>query len=218
MTPPSSEDEIAFQLRKAILEFSDEVAESHRWLWEVERWKELVFSLLSRALPVNSTVIRRAIATLGSLGLLDINAELTGPDHAIRQNRLIGTLVDLGWTEDDAVRAFSIVREAAQGIEKHFGGKTQLVLRKYAELMIVELSTTFALTSLDEAATRDALTLWLQNVADLPVSLRTPELTEFCERHGVDAPAVIRVADSLDVNLAFLDDILASHARATTRD
>lgn len=218
MTPASSEDEIAFQLRKALLQFSDEVAGSHRWLSEVERWKELVFSLLSRALPLSSAVVRHAVAFLASLGLLEIDAELTGPEHAVRRRRLTEALLDLGWSDENAARAFGIIREAGQGLDQHFSGKVQLALRKYAELMLVELTATFAFTALDEAATRDALTLWLQNVADLPVSLRTPDLTDFCQRYGVDEPTVIRVADSINVNLAFLDDVLASHARAATRD
>jgi hypothetical protein len=218
MTSASSEDEIEFQLRKALLQYSDELVGSHRWLWEVERWKELVFSLLSRALPLSSEVIRRAIASLASLGLLEINAALTGPDHALRERRLTEALLDLGWNQENAARAFAIIREAGEALEKHFGGKVQLALRKYAELMLTELSATFAFTTLDDASTRDALTLWLQNVADLPLSLRTSDLTDFCQRYGVDEVTVIRVADSIDVNLAFLDDVLASHARATTKD
>jgi hypothetical protein len=174
--------------------------------------------LLSRALPLSSTAIRHAITSLASLGLLEINAELTGAEHAVRERRLTEALADLGWGEENAARAFAIIREAGQGLEKHFGGKVQLALRKYAELMLTELAGTFAFTTLDEAATRDALTLWLQNVADLPISLRTQDLTDFCGRHGVDELTVIRVADSIDVNLAFLDDVLASHARATTKD
>jgi hypothetical protein len=218
MTSANSEDEIEFQLRKALLQYSDEIAGSHRWLWEVERWKELVFSLLSCALPLSSEIIRRAIASLASLGLLEINAALTGPEHALRERRLTEVLLDLGWNEENAARAFAIIREAGQGLEKHFGGKVQLALRKYAELMLTELSATFAFTTLDDASTRDALTLWLQNVADLPLSLRTSDLTDFCRRYGVDELTVIRVADSIDVNLAFLDDVLASNARATTKD
>jgi hypothetical protein len=218
MTSTSSEDEIEFQLRKALLQYSDEISGSHRWLWEVERWKELIFSLLNRALPLSSTMIRHAIASLAPLGLLEINAALTGPEHTLRERRLTEVLLDLGWNDENAARAFAIIREAGQGLEKHFGGKVQLALRKYAELMLTELSDTFAFTALDEAATRDALTLWLQNVADLPVSLRTQDLTDFCQRYGVDELTVIRVADSIDVNLALLDDVLASHARATTRD
>jgi hypothetical protein len=107
------------------------------------------------------------------VGLLEISADLTGPEHVVRQRRLIEAILDLGWTEENAARAFAIIREAGQGLGQHFGGKVQLALRKYADFMLMELAATFAFTTLDEDATRDALTLWPQNVADLPISLRT---------------------------------------------
>jgi hypothetical protein len=68
--------------------------------------------VLNRALPFNSTVIRRAVAALTSLGLLEINAALTGPEYALRERRLIEALLDLGWNEENAARAFAIIREA----------------------------------------------------------------------------------------------------------
>jgi hypothetical protein len=61
--------------------------------------------------------------------------------------------------------------------------------------------------------TKRALAVWLQNVANLPVSLQAPSMAEFCKKHGFSADELAEAADEENVNRAALDDLIEYWSR-----
>src|SRR2546427_5798374 len=72
-TQKSSHGEAEFLLRKLLLYGGNEVAHSYRWLSEAERWKELVFALLTRTTKLPQIAVRDLADRLHKLELLKIS-------------------------------------------------------------------------------------------------------------------------------------------------
>ena len=97
--PSSDYDEVRFQLRKAILLYANAVAHPHRWLWEKERWSELVFALLTRATSVPERSVREAVNALSALDLLEpVREHIESSESFVIQGKRpdsIGGVVDV---------------------------------------------------------------------------------------------------------------------------
>jgi hypothetical protein len=122
--------------------------------------------------------------------------------------QISGLLREHGFTEDDAARGMLLVSTVARGFREHFNGKVQLYLRHYGEMMLSDIDKMFDAPSSDRSVLASAFTYWLQNALCMPLSLVDHSMWRFCEENGVTPEQLIAAADDLNINVAFLDDLI----------
>jgi hypothetical protein len=204
-----------FVIRKLILDHGNEIAQNHQWLWEKDRWKELVFCILTRANDLADIKIRSITDQLESLDLLDekflssMNREgqLNLNDKRLRQ--FIYLLNDHGFSENESISSVVAIVEAASFFAKKYDGKVQLLFRRFGEALLKNLKEEMKLSSLSEKETSFALTYWLQNSLHLPLSLKDESITSFCKKHEITELELEEASDEVGINLALLDDLIS---------
>lgn len=206
-----------FLLRKAASKFGQSLASNgqYRWLWEGERWNELVFALLAQTLDIPEADVRQSVGMLDSLDLLDIAqlAEIpVASSKEIMQDelgrRIIAVLTESGADSGNATRGLVTICEAARSIRDHFQGGIQHFLRRHGEMMRDDAIKVFGFTALAKKEANYAVTYWLQNVCNMPIPLYDVYTERFCKANGINSSQWIDAADRLDLNLAFADDLL----------
>lgn len=206
--------EVEFQLRKLITKYSGLFA-YHQWPSEQERWIELIFALVARISKKPEPEVREAIEFLDNLGLLDVkelsnipkvenNLDMSTP----LSKRIVEFLSESGFTEEDSKRNLLVMHEAAKSLIKHHDGKVQKYLRKYGQLMVNEISDSFSFSEMNEKDVKYAITYWLQNVLNMPLHLKTESTEKFCEEYQTTNEDLVKEADTLDINIALLDDMI----------
>ncbi len=209
-------DHARFILRKLISAGPPTSSAAHPWISEDDRWAELVFSIFSRvAANVSESEARRAVHRLVSLDLLEMCALASmyegmqsGHSDDGRMQLITDLLREHGYNDVDSRRGLFLVCGVASGLGKQFAGKVQRYLRHYGELMLSDLDNVFEIPSSDRAAFAAAFTYWLQNGLSMPVSLVDHTMWNFCEDNGVTPEELIAAADDLNLNVAFLDDLI----------
>ena len=211
--------EIEFQLNKLILRYSG-LFVYHQWPSENKRWVELVFALLTRVSKKPEDRIRDTIEELDALNLLGVEelAEISETDDGINLDypyarRIVECLSESGFTEEESKSSILAMYEAAKSLKKHHNGKIQEYLRVYGQRMIDELSHNFSFSKMNEEDVKYAFTYWLQNILNMPVNLRTEGIEKFCERLQITYEDLLKVADTLNINFALLDDMIDQHIR-----
>jgi hypothetical protein len=209
--------EAQYLLRKLVILEGGELAGGHPWLWEDDRWEELVFSLLHGVVSLPEEEVREMTAAMGNLGLLQVPSlaamtkKSNDPDSYANGTRILEFLEESGVDGEEAKKALTTICEAAVGLQKHFSGKAQLYLRRAGEAMLRGLSETFRFSELSDAQVQSAFTYWLQNVLNMPLSLLDANVVEFCEKHNLTPEELTTAADELDLNLAFVDDLVQNY-------
>lgn len=210
--------EAKYILRKTLTTEGADLVLNHLWIWEVERWKELVFSLLTKVVKISEKEVRDLVNNLEELELLDITAlsalfrEHTRPDlEAPNARRILGLFQEKGLSEADAQRGLTVICEAALGLKAHYSSKVQHYLRHYGELMLHDIEKTFRFSVLDETEVKQAFTYWLQNVLNMPLSLTDENVEEFCKENNLTIEELFAAADELDMDFALVDDIAQRH-------
>jgi hypothetical protein len=100
----------------------------------------------------------------------------------------------------------------AKAIEDSYGGKLQVMLRKYGNMMLNELESELGKgLAIERKQLRAAITIWLQNTLEMPVLLEDEILETFCQLHNITQDELVAAADRLDLNLAVLDELLAAY-------
>jgi hypothetical protein len=205
-------------LRKIIvLESSDSTA--NPWIYENDRWKELIFALLTRIAPSLPEVgIRSLIDRMHGAGLLDVKylARIAALPMKTKlrehQARLImELLIESAFPEEAAKNGLVAVSEAALGLQSHFDGKVQRYLRSYGEIMLADLKKFFSFSNLSDADVKHSFTYWLQNVLAMPLPLIDESWQISCRHYEIDPIHLIAAADDVGINLAVLDDLLRSY-------
>lgn len=211
-------EEARYLLRKILQKEEDKLATSHLWVWEVERWKELVLALLKHVGPVPEDTMRDAIDSMTNLDLLDISSlaslQRAGTNIDVTQplaRHILEHLEDSGFDYEKAKQGLSSICEAALGLEEHYNGKVQHYLRHYGEMMLRETSQFFQFSALDNAAVENVFIYWLQGVLNMPLSLFDEHVRKFCEQHNLEPTQLIAAADDLNMNLALMDDLVKCH-------
>jgi hypothetical protein len=215
-----TEDRLA-ALRTFILErwhlFAGNPAQ-YPWPWESARWHELVFCLLFRLgepelQPAMARTMTTILATLDLLraerlaGLVDEKGEID-LDH-VDVALMTQLLQRAGLDHSKTVTVITTLCQTALGLQRRYDGRVQGYLRHYGQLMLDAIPQDFAYSQAGVQDIRHAFTHWLQNVANLPVPISEPSVTRFCQANRVTSDELVRVADELDVNVAFLDDLVA---------
>lgn len=188
---------------------ADAIVQGHRWRHEADREHELVFALLTRVLPLPESEVRALAHRLRFLGLLDLHewAEVPGADDVV-ERRTLEVLVESGVEPDDAQRAITVLGEVATALHRDYDGKVQRLLRDFGDQLVTSLVQSFQLESLSNDEAREAFAYWLQNVADLPISLGRDSTKRFCEMHDTSADQLVHAADDFNLNVAALDDLV----------
>jgi hypothetical protein len=210
-------NEKAAELIQELVSRYREFLETYQWVWEMDRWREMVFCLLAALDPDKIEIARIATLIFGNLGLLDIDAlagkgsvDLERPPLRLMRD----ILTQMGYTAETSNVALTTIVEAARGLQAHHQSRVQKYLRVYGERMLAELGQTFAFSALSPDQTHYAFTLWLQNVLNMPIALYTNELDRIARERGLSPEAVVDTADAMDLNLAVLDDLMAAEATA----
>jgi hypothetical protein len=210
--------DLQFRLEKLLLTEGPEIALTHPWLSETDRWNELVFAILTQIIGGPESDIRDITLLLSDLALLHIPAlaelhsdEATIDRATVPARRILEVLDEVGIQPEQAFQALTAIVEAAYGLQTHFHGKLQRYLRHYGELMLAELKQSFQFSTLSDAQVGFAFTYWLQNVLAMPLSLFDADVQAFCQLYGLQPEALIAEADKLDINLGLMDDLIRNH-------
>jgi hypothetical protein len=205
-----------YQIRRLISSPSAAyVAAHHRWGNEEERWTELAASMLSVTLKLPRDEIADVVYRMKMLGLLDVAAwsELPGDFNAASESVMVERALAMfdeheGVATKDAYRAVRLLHETAQAIQLRYGGRIQIALRKAGELVLDKISKELDLKSISASEERAALTIWLQNVLNLPISLGSQNRQDFCDHHSISTEELTEAADELDLTIPALDDLI----------
>ena len=211
MTVTQAIQDAAYQLRKILATEGAEFAKNQPWLWEFDRWKELVFSLLARITAIPQSEVRLLVEQMTDLDMLDIEALSAIGDASPAREHLTELMRGAGIEEDVIPTALTTLQEAAQSLRQSYDGKIQKYLRRYGETMLREVHAHFHFTVIKPEEVADAFTYWLQNVVDMPLSLRDDALRAFSDHYGFTTTDVVEGADLIDMNLALVDDLVQLH-------
>jgi hypothetical protein len=192
-----------------------EVLTSHRWAHEGERWQEMIFCFLTQVIPLPEEEVRGLTNRLRVLGLLDITAWAAIREASRRgaheandlMRRVREVLEEGGVTSPHAARGAATIHALACTVHEQFGGKVQLCLRAVGDQLLTSLLRTFKLQEISSDRTRQALTCWVQNVLNLPISLSDESIRTFCSSNGITSDELTAAADDLDVSVTVLDDL-----------
>jgi hypothetical protein len=204
-------------LLRRILAVEGALILGYPWGSEGDRWKELVFALLTRVVSEPEWKVRDIVNGLYALGLLDIGMLAKSKKHKVNGRspdmggHILEFLDESGVDAEQSEKSLRVIEEAACGLAKHFGGKIQLYLRGYGSAMLHDVKGLFDFSVLDTSQVQFAFTYWLQNVLNMPLSLIDENVDSFCKHNGLTTEALVAAADSLDVNLALLDDIILAY-------
>jgi hypothetical protein len=184
------------------------------WPSETGRWMELLICLVHQMRPSGDIQeVRRALSIWRELGLVGPGALTSvtkgGEDEIVLQF----VLKRHGFGEGEALDAVRMVVSAASAVVTRYGGKLQRCLRAHAEAARDELATAFAEVGVPLERLRFALTHWLQNTTNAPLSLEHESVVAFCTGHGISMQELRKAADDLDLNLSQLDDLLDLRAQ-----
>lgn len=210
-----SREDARYALHKAVVLYGADLVGSHPWAWEIARWKELVFSFLTRVSRLPEKVLRNLTNRMQDLGLLEIEtlASLSraGKGSAIEQGaygrRIMELLQESGLSQEESRQGLTTICEAALVLQDQYEGKIQKYLRSYGELMLKELDGIFKFSVLSKADVADAFTYWFQNVLNMPLSLADENVRLFCEKHNLQPRDLIDEADNMGFNLGYVDDV-----------
>jgi hypothetical protein len=207
-TEPS--EEAKFLLHKLLVRHGGQLASRYTWVWEQSRWHELVVALMLLVIERSEDEIRRLVAYMVNLQLLEISS-LASNDGEEHRKRTLELLREEGVEPAQASKAVKLLEEAADGFQKHFTGSTAQYFRSYGEAMLSDVDQQFRFSGIDKSLVRQAFVYWLQNTLSMPLSLSGREMRDFCSHHKLTEQEVINAADELGLNIALLDDLIAMH-------
>ena len=203
------------ELRDAYVNYRNRLPDIFVWEDEKQRLNKLYFCLLLRISGKDEVEVSRIIAALDYLNLLDTEnlakAELVG-GKGRKGNKIASLISDIlihnGIESKTANECVVAICEVAKGINISYQGKLQKFLRKYANLMLEELNDTFSFSRIAEEDERYIFTHWLQDVLEMPIPLSNEFVEKFCEEKDIKVGDLIEAADSLDINVAVVDDLI----------
>lgn len=206
--------EVDFQLRKIINQYAN-LFVYHQWPSERERWIELIFALTTSISDKSEFKVRDIIKKLDNLGLLSATelSQIPKTNDGIdfdfpHVKRIVEFLSESGFTEKESKSSALVMYEAAKSLKEHYDGKIQKYLRSYGERMLEELYQNFSFSSINEDDVKYAFTYWLQNVLNMPLSLKTKNMEKFCKKLQITDKELLKSADDAGVNFAWLDDVI----------
>lgn len=193
-----------------------ELLDGFPWASERVRWAELVFCLVN-AVADDAYVGRETVAALGGAGLIEPDALARAGDPAAEYGVVLRHVLRHQGLDPDAAEGLAtLLTQLARSVQEQYGGKVQRLLRAHAETLHAALVDLVP----DAGDQRDHLARacahWLQNVADLPISLVDPPVRSFLEARDLTAQDLEEAADRLDLHIGLLDDVLRAELEERT--
>lgn len=192
----------------------------HLWPWEVKRWHELVFCLLTTVVDpeLSPETTREVTWALSEWRLLEVDVLASLNPAKNEQDASSPILVTIrtileqsGFDPDEARTAVITLCEAASGLKQKYEGQVQKYFRKYGELMLDELTQNFSFTQINNEDARRFISIWLQNSLNMPIPVSNSITDRVCEKLGVEYTTLVKAADNLNVNVALLDEALRAY-------
>nr|AUN37270.1 hypothetical protein [uncultured bacterium] len=207
-----------FILRKLVVQDGDQLIASHRWLWEKDRWKELVYSIVTYSSGLPDNEARLVVDQLDALGLLSVRrlaeADLSeDSEHSLLIEQITELLADSGLSSEARDKTVTALSQAATFFTNKYRGRVQAFLRQFGERLVEELRAGIGFSTLTPVEADLVLTYWLQNILELPLSLKDESVAEFASKHGMDIEEYIETADSMGLSVGFLDDLVNYQGR-----
>jgi hypothetical protein len=186
----------------------------HPYVFETDRWLDLIVLLLVDFAGLTKA---QAVAIAGHLSVTRAskgqNRKFTG---ALKKN-FQKTISSPDFDHDRVGEAAASIDRLSQEMGKRYGGGIQTFLRSHGERMASELSAMLQQCGVPASKSRRVAIVWLQNVANMPLlSVDDEHITSFCKTNNVTKAELLKVADAMSLNVAYLDDVLlVEHQRAS---
>lgn len=182
------------------------ILSEYQWEWEHDRWKELLVCVL----------IGQKITPTAARRLIDLLEEFQGidPQSLARKSNesrkfIYQTMMKLGFKPDVAQKAAQAVILSSILVTERWGGYLQRFLRYHGIKMVNEFSDYLIAQGFESKQARMTATLWLQNVANLPILNEQNEyVRKFSRENEIDANDLLELSDQLGINLSILDELL----------
>ena len=206
--------ELGEEVRRLVVDHADELGDLP-WIWEADRWAELVFCLINAhygdvrtdTSAEDVAEASRAITdTLSSIGLIEPEELAQAVERDQVRAVLSWVLGRHRYPAEATDSLIALLSESASTVTTLYDGKIQRFLRSKGEEIRDELVA--MLDTTNETVARQASAQWLQNVANLPVWVDDDAVRTFCEDRGYPPAELEQAADDVGVNLALIDDII----------
>lgn len=205
-------------LREIYADHKSEMPPVFKWHSETGRQNEFFYCLIQGMTEKDEADIQNLVTSLATLHLLNIedlaDASIVGGTgvHGDKVVTLIqGLLNQAGFSSHEASECTFAMCTASKWIYDEYQGKMQRFARKYANLMRDELRYALKHANLPEDTKSRIVSHWLQNAYELPIPASNKEVDAFCSDKNITIEALTDAADTLGVNVAFIDDLIKLH-------
>lgn len=179
------------------------------WASEKDRWEELLVCVINQINPEpNIEEIRAVIDILGKINLTSAENLSNIKVESKEYNFIFFLFQRFNFTDEETNLALETIISLSKIVNKNFDGKIQRYMRIYFEIMRNEMCESFKDIGLSSKQIRYAVTHWLQNSTNAPLSLEHKAVETFYNENGTNENEFIKAADDLDINLAVIDDLL----------
>ena len=188
-----------------------------QWEFESDRWAELLICAWLAGAGIEPALARETMANLSTLDLIQPGslAALSTADRQLIEQ----ILARHGFPAEAIPPAVDLLCSIAQLTVKQWNGHLQGFLREAGTRMLEELTPHFISAGLSPGQARKLATLWLQNVANLPILLADDiHVQGFMQEYSLSEQELLAAADKLNLNVAVLDDLLTVLALAGSPD
>lgn len=166
--------------------------------------------------PQSLAVLFLGIETLAGLETV----EGGDGDERIREDSVLvhRILNRYAFTDAEVDRSIREIAEFARVVQRDYDGHVQRFLRTYAREMSDDLVSGIEDGTLSEQSRRYAVTRWLQNAANMPLSMEHEAIAEFCRQENVDVEDLYDAVDDPGWTMTFVDDMLQRCLAETQAD
>ena len=192
-------------LQHLIDRFGATIASRHRWFDERERWLELVHAIISRSTTSSEHVVRDLCTKAFQDGYLQTPSDIA---LIANQEALYALLLEGGLSEAEIENSSRAILQIAAVLIAKYDGRLHLYLRAAFRKMLSQMVTEFSITSLDASTQHQALTFFLQNTCQAPISLHAHRAEQICDAAGTSHSALLSAADDCYIHTPLLDDLL----------
>jgi hypothetical protein len=182
----------------------------HQYESEFRRWVDMVTSIFFSVSDVPEVNIEAATRMLIAVDLLNIDRCANLPENHEESKVFDEILMDFDFSSEEALKARQAVVGFSRVLTKNWDRKIQHYLRVWGERILADMVVSFHIDSLSETEVKEAFTRWLQIASNMPILLSQEAMNKFAESHGTTIEALIAAADRLDLNIAFLDEVIHS--------
>ena len=203
------------ELKDLTVRFEDDLG-LMPWASEVDRWLELLFCILNSF--VDDAVLARDMADLvQQLGLAEPAKLAEAADETSTAGVVLRHILrDGGLADEDVAAAARVLSQAGTAVQEKYEGCFQLGLRRYATVVRDGIAADLSASQPDARLTR-AVTHWLQNTSNMPLSMASDEVVAFCRERGLSVGDIETAADRIGLNVAVVDDVIALANKAAVR-